>query len=253
MQQSRDTGSEPTRAVSRFHGVLRITGYGRTISGRLPSHRGPTHVHLYPCAHSSHGCPVLFSVAAAGKGHSSLYVAPNPACDGIRQDTSYDYVFELFSIQIVVNIRLDFEVNASAARAGEPMTVHAHGAITSLHADNAFGPRQDTRVYLSIPAGVDLDRSFEVQASINDGVPISSNLDVASRMLVLSTGRIEGAPAEIDLHVTGYVNAARTQPISWNAPKLQMDIESGTGAAALLEIVPDRGGPPVLTTPLFAG
>ncbi len=189
----------------------------------------------------------------SAEGHSSLYVTSIPACDGIRQDTSYDYVFELFSMQVVVNIRLDYEVNASPARAGEPMTVHAHGAITSLNPANAFGPRQDTRVYLSIPAGIDLERSFEAQASINDGVPISASLDVAGRMLVLSTGRIEGAPAEIDLHVTGYVDATQTQPFSWDAPKLQMDIEGDTGAAALLEIVPDRGGPPVLTTPLCVG
>ena len=186
------------------------------------------------------------TVSAAG--HSSLYVTPNPACDGIRQGTSYDYVQEFYGIQIVMNFRLEYDVNASPARPGEQMTVHAHGAITSLQPDGKFGPRRDTRVYLSIPAGIDLARPFEVQASINEGVPISANLDVAKRMLVLSTGPVEGAPAEIDLDVTAYVAAAQTQPIVWQAPKLQMDIEMDV--VATTELIPDRRSPPVLTTPL---
>lgn len=89
--------------------------------------------------------------AVSDGAHSSLYVTANPACDGIRQSSSYDYVNFLGSFQILANIRLDFEVSASPAVAGDLMTFDAHGAISSLFPDGAFGPRRDTRVYLPIP------------------------------------------------------------------------------------------------------
>lgn len=186
----------------------------------------------------------------SSQAHSSLYVTTDPACDGIRQNTTYDYVFSFYGIQLLADIRLDFQVNASPVIAGEMMTLDAYGAITSLHPDGSFGPRRDTRVYLSIPAGVDLTRPLQVQASINDGVPISANLDASGRMLVLSTGRVAGAPAQINLHVVAYINSGQTQTLVWAAPKLQLDIEGDNGTYSTAEILPDPSGPPVLTTPL---
>ncbi len=187
---------------------------------------------------------------ASATAHSSLTVTTHPACDGIREGTSYDYVFDFYGFQALAKIRLDFEVTATPASAGASMTVDAHGAITSLFPDNAFGPRRDTRVYLPIPAGIDLARPFQAQASINAGVPISATLDTAGRMLLLSTGAVGGAPAEINVHITGYIDALQTQPIAWTAPKLQMDIEGDNETVATTEILPDPAGPPVLTTPL---
>lgn len=192
--------------------------------------------------------------AVSSMASSSFFVTPDPACDGIRQDTSFDYVIVIGDdFYILANVRLDFEVQASPATAGAATSFNAHGAITSLLPDGAFGPRRDTRIYLPIPDGIDLSRPFQAQASINGGTSISATLDAPGRMLVLSTGRVEGAPAEIDIQVNAFVDASRSAPIAWEAPRLELDIEGDTGAFTTNPISPDPTGPPVLETPICTG
>lgn len=188
---------------------------------------------------------------ASGTGHSSLFVTANPACDGVHQSTSYDYVGYISEdFFILANIRLDFQVEATPTSAGAATSLTAHGAITSLFPDGAFGPRRDTRVYLPIPPGIDLARPFQANASVNGGVPITATLDAAARMLVLSTGRVEGAPAQIDVQINTFVASTQTTPIAWTAPKLELDIEGTNGTFSTTRIAPDPNGPPVLETPL---
>ncbi|MBX3724624.1 MAG: hypothetical protein KF823_01745 [Xanthomonadales bacterium] len=183
----------------------------------------------------------------SGSATSSLVVVGQPACAGIRQGTSYDYVSILGTFVTRANIRLDFEIDAAPVRAGQAFSVVAGGAITALLPDT-YGPRLDTRVVVQIPTGVDLAQPFHAQASIDGGVPIQASVDVATRRLVLSTGPVSGPPASIQVSLTAHADAG-TAAIDWQAPRLEQDFAQANGNVNTVVIHPDPGGPPMLHTP----
>lgn len=178
---------------------------------------------------------------------SSLVVAGQPACAGIRQGTSFDYVSILGTFITRANIRLDFEIDATPVRGGQAFSVVAGGAITALLPDT-YGPRLDTRVVVEIPTGVDLTQPFQAQASIDGGVPIQASVDPAARRLVLSTGPVSGPPASIQVSLTAHADAG-TAAIDWLAPRLEQDFAQANGNVNTVVIHPDPGGPPMLHTP----
>lgn len=187
----------------------------------------------------------------SGTAGSELAVVADPACAGIGQGTSFDYVSILGTFVTPAGIRLDFDIDASPVRSGQAFSVAATGAITALLPDT-YGPRLDTRVLVEIPAGVDLGQPFQAQASIDGGVPIQATVDVPGRLLVLSTGPVNGPPATIQVALSGHADGSPAA-IAWPAPRLEQDFGLPGGNVNTVVIHPDPGGPAMLRTPRCPG
>ncbi len=180
-------------------------------------------------------------------GTARLRVVADPACDGIVEHTSSAYD-ALLGIPVASGIRLDFEVDAEPAAAGQPTEISAVGFISNLQPAQAFGPRDDTRILLPLPQGIDLN-SLSISGSISGGTPLQVSIDADQRLATLSTGPVPGIPAVIFLSITATPDGSQPTLI-WPAPTLNMVILDSGGQEIIRVLQPETGAPPVLTLPL---
>ncbi|MCH8476462.1 MAG: hypothetical protein LAT56_00770 [Wenzhouxiangella sp.] len=178
---------------------------------------------------------------------AALRVVNNPACEGIVEHTSSAYD-ALLGIAVASGIRLDFQVEAEPALSGQSSQITAIGFISNLQPEQAFGPRDDTRILLPLPEGIDL-ASLSISGSISGGVPLQVSIDAEQRMARLSTGPVPGIPATVFLSILVTPDGSAPTLI-WPAPSLNMVILDSGGAEITRVLQPETGAPPVLTQPL---
>lgn len=178
---------------------------------------------------------------------ATLRVVADPACDGIIEHTSLAYDAVL-GIPVSSGIRLDFEVDAAPATAGQSSQITASGFISNLQPAQAFGPRDDTRILLPIPAGIDTD-SLTVSGTITGGSALAVEIDPTAGLITLSTGPVPGVPAEVSLSIEARPDGTEN-PVIWPAPALNMVVIGDEGEESTLVLQPEAGAPPVLIQPL---
>ncbi len=183
------------------------------------------------------------------KAHSTLHISENPACTGIIEHTTFDYVAGATNLQS--GFRLDFEVEANSASAGNSVQIEAVGYISTLQPAESFGPRDDTRILLPIPDGLDIS-SLSVNGTITGGVTLNTSIDTGNGLIRLSTGPVTGLPAEVFLTINATPNGT-VNPVLWSAPELEMEFIGDQGNRFVQNLRPDPDGPPVLRLPLCDG
>jgi hypothetical protein len=182
-------------------------------------------------------------------GTAWLRVVADPPCDGIVEHTSLAYD-ALLGIPVSSGMRLDFEVDAMPAVAGQAGQITATGYISNLQPEQEFGPRDDTRILLPLPDGIDLS-SLVITGSITGGAPLQVVIDAQERLARLSTGPVSGIPAAVFLSIMATPDG--TEPtLIWPAPELNMIIVGDDGTETIRILQPEAGVPPVLTQPLCA-
>ncbi len=186
-----------------------------------------------------------------GEGQSALILRQDPACEGIEEHTTYDYIvwFPGGTLYMRSGFRLDYQVNAVPAIGGQPMAIEANGFIASLTPDETFGPRDDTRIILPIPEGIDTSQPITASGTLTGGQALTASVDLDEGLIILSTGPVPGPPAGLDVYLTVTPDGS-VDPIRFTAPTLELDIISTNGEVSTSVIDPDFNGPPILTTPL---
>lgn len=184
-----------------------------------------------------------------GTAEASVTVVADPGCSGVSASSTIDYALALGGVPLdppyPAGIRLDMDVSATPARAGEDFTLVAQGRMPE--AASFDGRRDNTTVVVKLPPGIDLARPPQVQASLNGDVPMRSRLDVAARTLTLDTGPVDGAPGTVDLTITARADGS-ANPLRFEAPSIALHYASSpTGS---IGGVPGPDAPPVLTVPL---
>lgn len=187
------------------------------------------------------------SIPLTAIGSARLRVVDDPACDGIVEHTSSAYDAVL-GIPIASGIRLDFEVEAEPALAAQPVEITATGFISNLQPEQAFGPRDDTRILLPLPDGIDLG-SLSISGSISGGIPLQVEIDQNQRIARLSTGPVPGIPATVFLSIIATPDGSQPSLV-WPAPTLNMVLLDADGGEFVRVLQPEAGAPPVLTLPL---
>ncbi len=175
------------------------------------------------------------------RARTTLRVADNPPCTGIIEHTTLDYVTGITNMQS--GIRLDFEVQANPARTGNSVQIEAVGYISTLQPSESFGPREDTRILLPIPEGIEVS-SLSINGAITGGATLDMQIDTANGMIRLSTGPVSGLPAEVFLTITATPNGS-VNPVRWSAPELEMEFSGTNGNSNVQSLRPDPDGPPV--------
>jgi hypothetical protein len=182
--------------------------------------------------------------------HATVTVVANPACSGVSTSSTIDYATS-FSPQASSGMRLDFNVAATPLHSGQSATITASGHMVSLpnfFGAALFGPREDTRIVVAVPPGIDMTQTIGVVATLNGNVPLTPTIDAIARTLTLNTGPVSGPPASIELAITLKPDGS-ANPIVFPAPTLELDIDF-LNSLLQLGAVPDPNAPAVLTAPL---
>lgn len=182
--------------------------------------------------------------------HATVTVVANPACSGIATSSTIDYASS-FSPLASSGMRLDFNVSATPLHTGQTTTITASGHMVSLpdfFGAALFGPREDTRITVAVPPGIDMTQAIAIVATLNGSVPLTPTIDAVARTIVLNTGPVSGPPASIELAITAKPDGS-ANPIVFRAPDLELDLDFLNSVLAL-GATPDPNAPAVLTAPL---
>lgn len=182
--------------------------------------------------------------------HATVTVVANPACSGVTTASTIDYA-SAFSPQSSSGMRLDFSVSSTPLHTGQTATITASGHMVSLpniFGGAFFGPREDTRITVAVPPGIDMTHAIGVVATLNGSVPLNVTIDAIARTIVLNTGPVSGAPASIELAITAKPDGS-TNPLVFKAPDLELDLDFPYGLFAV-GATPDPNAPALLTAPL---
>lgn len=184
---------------------------------------------------------------------ATITVVADPACHGIATGSTIDYGAQ-FSRKAApdnlfpIGMRLDLDASATPLRSGAAFTITAHGTLQT--AASLFGPRSDTRIVLTLPAGVDLSRALSVHATLGSGVALTQVLDTAARTLTLRTGPMAGPPGDADITIDAYADGG-TNTLEFTAPSIELDMQI-QGTPITLDLTPEPNAPPMLVTPRCA-
>jgi len=185
---------------------------------------------------------------------AQVEVKPGPACNGTTFTTSVDYGIDLGIPGFPPpagssGLRLDYTVTSTLVRPNQPVTFEAHGEIVSLPAfggDLVFGPRDDTRIIIDIPAGIE-PAGISVDAVMNGNIPLNADVDTGTQTITLSTGPVSGTPATIDVEIEATPDGS-VLPLEFSAPQIELDLNLELGPGFSIETLtglPDPDAPPL--------
>jgi len=181
-------------------------------------------------------------------------VKPGPACNGTTFTTSVDYGIDLGIPGFPPpagssGLRLDYTVTSTLVQPNQPVTFEAHGEIVSLPGfggDVLFGPRDDTRIIIDIPAGIE-PAGISVNAVMNGNIPLNADVDTGTQTITLSTGPVSGTPATIDVEIEATPDGS-VLPLEFSAPQIELDLNIELGPGFNIETLtglPDPNAPPL--------
>lgn len=185
---------------------------------------------------------------------AQIEVKTNPACDGAAFVTTVDHGMDLGvegfpSPAGSSGLRLDYTVTSTPVSPNQPVTFAAHGEIVDLPGFGGsvlFGPRDDTRVTIDIPPGINL-ASISVDAVMDGHISLTPVIDTVAGKIILSTGPVSGAPATIDVEITATPDGS-VLPLEFHAPLIELDLNMEVFPGFYVETligIPDPDAPPI--------
>ncbi len=185
---------------------------------------------------------------------AKIEVKSNPACDGAVFVTTVDHSMDLGipdfpSPSGSSGLRLDYTVTSTPVSPNQPVTFTAHGEIVALPTFGGgvlFGPRDDTRVIIGIPPGID-PGSISVDAVMDGHISLAAVIDPVAGKIILSTGPVSGAPATIDVEITATPDGS-VLPLEFHAPLIELDLNMEVFPGFYVETltgIPDPDAPPI--------